>query len=193
MSSLLRLFVYGTLKRGGSNHRRFCEGAVSVVPAWTWGRLHILANRYPILVVPSSRVLRRGTARYADDVECLAPPPSWVDEAVGWRRVQGEIVSFVGSEGALRLPRFDALEDYEPVGASPVDDGPASGLREARLGYERVLIAVRAAPAGGAGTAFETPGSAVLTWTYVCPPALEAQCPVFEDDAWDEESWRRQR
>jgi gamma-glutamylcyclotransferase (GGCT)/AIG2-like uncharacterized protein YtfP len=33
----LRLFVYGTLKRGFWNHARFCSQAVSIEPATTCG------------------------------------------------------------------------------------------------------------------------------------------------------------
>lgn len=38
----LRLFVYGTLKRGYWNHQRFCAQARSIEPAVVWGRLYHL-------------------------------------------------------------------------------------------------------------------------------------------------------
>lgn len=38
----LRLFVYGTLKKGFWNHDRFCTRAISIDPATTWGRLYRL-------------------------------------------------------------------------------------------------------------------------------------------------------
>ena len=33
--TILRLFVYGTLKRGYWNHQRFCAQARSIEPAWS--------------------------------------------------------------------------------------------------------------------------------------------------------------
>lgn len=187
MSAPLRLFVYGTLKQGGSNHARFCQGAQRVDPAWTWGRLHVLADRYPILSVPGPHVRARGTGRYADDVARLDGPASFDGEVAGWRRVRGELLIFEGQEAATRLPRFDALEDYEPDGAASVDEGPAHGLREARLGYERVMIAVCVAATNDPTHA----GDPLLAWTYVCPERLLAHCPPYDSDVWDEATWGR--
>lgn len=186
--SALHLFVYGTLKRGGSNHARFCEGVARVVPASIWGRLHVLADTYPILVVPSSAVLAHGSACYADDVARLAEAGA---EAVapramgeGWRRVRGELLTFEGAQAAARLPRFDALEDYEPAGALSSGDAPARGLRESRLGYERVMVTVQP----------DAPDLPLLrAWTYVCPQPLQARCPPLDADVWDEATWRKMR
>jgi len=38
----LRLFVYGTLKKGYWNHDRFYTRAISIEAATTWGRLYQL-------------------------------------------------------------------------------------------------------------------------------------------------------
>lgn len=35
--TILRLFVYGALKRGYWNHQRFCAQARSIEPAVVWG------------------------------------------------------------------------------------------------------------------------------------------------------------
>jgi gamma-glutamylcyclotransferase (GGCT)/AIG2-like uncharacterized protein YtfP len=43
--TILRLFVYGTLKRGYWNHQRFCAQARSIEPAVVWGRLYHLHAR----------------------------------------------------------------------------------------------------------------------------------------------------
>ena len=43
----IRLFVYGTLKRGQANHPRFCANATDIVPAVTWGRLYASGPRVP--------------------------------------------------------------------------------------------------------------------------------------------------
>jgi len=57
----LRLFVYGTLKRGFWNHDRFCSQAVSIEPATTWGRLYHLPAGFPALEVPETCILAHGT------------------------------------------------------------------------------------------------------------------------------------
>jgi len=59
---LLRLFVYGTLKRGYWNHQRFCAQARSIEPAVVWGRLYHLHAGFPALEVPEGLILARGTA-----------------------------------------------------------------------------------------------------------------------------------
>lgn len=58
----LRLFVYGTLQRGGRYHDRFCRGALAVERATARGRVERLPAGYPALVVPRSSILARGTA-----------------------------------------------------------------------------------------------------------------------------------
>ncbi len=40
----LRLFVYGTLKRGFWNYDRFCSQAVNIEPATTWSRRQGIAS-----------------------------------------------------------------------------------------------------------------------------------------------------
>jgi hypothetical protein len=62
LNALLRLFVYGTLKRGGRYHQRFCTGARTIERASTCGRLRTLPAGYPMLDVPRSSILADGTA-----------------------------------------------------------------------------------------------------------------------------------
>ena len=50
--TILRLFVYGTLKRGYWNHQRFCAQARKIEPAVVWGRLYRLNAGFPALEVP---------------------------------------------------------------------------------------------------------------------------------------------
>ena len=38
--TILRLFVYGTLKRGYWNHQRFCALALSIEPTCDWDLIH---------------------------------------------------------------------------------------------------------------------------------------------------------
>jgi len=44
-----RIFVYGTLLSGMSNHKRFCGDALTVVPAVTTGRLYHLPYGFPAM------------------------------------------------------------------------------------------------------------------------------------------------
>ena len=60
--SHLRLFVYGTLKKGFWNFDRFCTRAISIEPATIWGRLYQLPAGFPALEVPESSILATGTA-----------------------------------------------------------------------------------------------------------------------------------
>lgn len=60
--TILRLFVYGTLKQGYWNHQRFCAQARSIEPAVVWGRLYHLHAGFPALEVPEGLILARGTA-----------------------------------------------------------------------------------------------------------------------------------
>ena len=71
-TGLLRLFVYGTLKRGCWNHERFCRGVLSVEEAVVRGRLYELPSGIPVLEVPEADVLAHGTANpLADVATCL--------------------------------------------------------------------------------------------------------------------------
>lgn len=60
--AILRLFVYGTLKRGYWNHQRFCAQARSIEPAVVWGRLYHLHAGFPALEVPEGLILARAAS-----------------------------------------------------------------------------------------------------------------------------------
>ena len=65
---IFRLFVYGTLKRGYSNHDLFCNNALNAEEATTFGDLYDLPFGFPAMVVPSKSILAVGTTDYAHDV-----------------------------------------------------------------------------------------------------------------------------
>lgn len=46
----LPVLVYGTLRRGMTNHDRFCFDVLDVIPAWTTGRLYALPYGFPAMV-----------------------------------------------------------------------------------------------------------------------------------------------
>jgi len=146
---LLRFFVYGSLKRGFNNHHRYCRGVRSVEVTNTAGKLYRLPTGYPVLVLPESRLLARGSGDPLVDLEAaqrierkavqtgtaLTSPPPW-----GKNRVRGELLTFADPIGRLRA--IDALEEFRPGHKSR---------------YERVLIEVYS-PCHQAD---------VLAWTYV--------------------------
>jgi len=109
----LRLFVYGTLKRGYRN-QHFCTRACDVQPAAVWGRLYHFEAGYPGLELAEQLILGRGSAdpladtRRQHEVREL----SFVEPAGDWDLIQGELVSF--SDPLRDLPPIDQLERFRP-------------------------------------------------------------------------------
>lgn len=60
--NIIKLFVYGTLKRGFRNHDRYCRSAIDIRPATIWGRLYHLPAGYPALEIPEEHILAYGSA-----------------------------------------------------------------------------------------------------------------------------------
>lgn len=136
-TGILRLFVYGTLKRGFWNHDRFCRGVLDVQEAMVCGRLYEMFSGIPVLKVPDRDILASGTTDPLADVAtqarlsnrmalCLEPTPE--SATVGdWGPVSGELLTFDDPEA--RLPAIDRLEGFHPGGSSL---------------YKRVLVPVQA-------------------------------------------------
>lgn len=110
----LRLFVYGTLKRGCWNHDRFCANAVGIESAVVWGRLYHLPAGFPALEAPEELILATGTvdpladARRQREIDALS-----FDRPTGdWDLVHGELVTF--SDPLRDLPPIDRLEGFRP-------------------------------------------------------------------------------
>jgi len=132
-TGILRLFVYGTLKRGYWNHDRFCRGVLDVQEAVVRGRLYEMPSGIPVLEVPETDILAHGTADPLADVATqarlaghlasyLEPMPESAT-AGDWRPVYGELLTF--DDPSTRLPAIDRLEGFHPGG---------SGM------YQRVLV-----------------------------------------------------
>ena len=123
---LLRLFVYGTLKRGFWNHDRFCRGVLNIREAVVRGRLYEMHSGIPGLQVPDGDVLAHGTSDVSADVATQArlseqvvssPEPALQSATAGdWGCVYGEILTFNDPES--RLPAIDRLEGFRPGGSS---------------------------------------------------------------------------
>ena len=120
------MFFYGTLKRGQSNHDRFCRDVVRIEPATTLGQLYELPFGLPRLRVDAASVRALGTRDYLADAEKQSESAPPLSSGPGWDLVHGELFTFEDPE--KRLIAFDALEGYTP-GENSL--------------YERVLIPVQ--------------------------------------------------
>lgn len=158
----LSLFVYGTLKRGHSNHARYAGGYCAASPATLRGRLYLLPVGYPILVVPPESILAHGTDSPEVDARTQADWHTHVGEplpaaltADGWPSVHGEIFTY--EDPAAHLPQMDVLEDFHPG-------------RESL--YLRVLV--------------RTIEPQRTVWVYVAPPGAVFPAGTRPIDAWPE-------
>ena len=121
----LRLFVYGTLKRGQRNYGRYCEGALEIRDAQVRGRLYE-GPGFPLLEVPDEDILAIGTTMpYADLAtqvrisvlqQLVSRPSKEIDTSEDWDIVYGELLTF--DDPSVRLVDLDYLEGYSPGGIS---------------------------------------------------------------------------
>src|SRR4029453_14469484 len=92
---MLKCFFYGTLKRGGRNHERYCGGALRVEDAWVRGDLYNLPRfGYPALVVPEESIFAFGTGDFVGDAEKQERLSRGSLALVGDPRVFGEVYFF---------------------------------------------------------------------------------------------------
>ena len=128
-NGMLRLFVYGTLKRGFWNHDRFCRGVLTVEDGVVSGRLFETPSGIPVLEVPEEDILAVGTTNPLADVATQArvtarkcgpePTPDRLPKkgtGAPWGPVYGELLTFDDPEN--RLPAIDRLEGFHPGGPS---------------------------------------------------------------------------
>jgi gamma-glutamylcyclotransferase (GGCT)/AIG2-like uncharacterized protein YtfP len=127
---ILRLFVYGTLKRGYQNHKQFCSRIISVEEAAVWGRLYHLSVGFPAIEVPELLILEHGTddpladvIKQQDTIELQFERPEG-----DWDLIRGELLSF--DRPMEDLPPIDRLEGFRPLKRSI---------------YRRVLVPVKKA------------------------------------------------
>ena len=140
--TILRLFVYGTLKRGYWNHQRFCAQARSIEPAVVWGKLYHLNAGFPALEVPEGLILSRGTADPLADArrQQEIDTPRFGRPTGDWDLIHGELVTFTDPQ--RDLPPIDRLEGFRPGGHSM---------------YQRVMVAVLCGR------------TSITAWTYRMP------------------------
>lgn len=147
MPEIVDPFVYGTLKRGFSNHRAFCARALKIREAAIAGYLYELPVGYPAVRIPQERILleagpdpTRDASRqrhHEASLHCERP-----DE--GWGSVQGEWIRLPGP--ARTLPLIDALEGVR---------------RDGRGEYRRALVPARTQ---------EGPRALWVYWMLQLPP-----------------------
>lgn len=134
---VMRIFVYGTLKREGRYHDEYCRGYLTMEEASLEGRLYVRASGIPLLEIPENAVLAWGSvdplvdavlqSRWEAELPLSANPPSEAScSTPGWIIVHGEIFTF--DDPPYRLPPLDRFEGYRPGSPSV---------------YRRVLAPVR--------------------------------------------------
>jgi gamma-glutamylcyclotransferase (GGCT)/AIG2-like uncharacterized protein YtfP len=167
-SGMLRLFVYGTLKRGFWNHDRFCRGVLAVEDALVRGRLFETSSGIPVLQVPEEDILAVGTTDPLADVATQArvvarmsdpePTPDRLPKkgtGAPWGPVYGELLTFDDPEN--RLPAIDRLEGFHP-------GGPCL--------YRRVLVSAQAN------------GTELPVWLYVVEVTSNRRFKPLPSDKW---------
>lgn len=145
-TNMLKLFVYGTLKRGHRNHHALCRGFLEVREATISGRLYE-GPGYPILEVPKDEILAQGTTDPLADTATQARLSHLAQaelqqlpegaKAETWDTVHGELFAF--DDPQTRLSSIDRLEGFHPGGRSL---------------YRRVLVPAR------------VEGARNLAWVY---------------------------
>jgi gamma-glutamylcyclotransferase (GGCT)/AIG2-like uncharacterized protein YtfP len=168
LESPLRIFVYGSLKRGYRNHEAYCAGYESCCTATVVGKLYRQADGYPMLVVPQQTIVLPATSELRIDAERLARYESTITPAsvrtleslavhnleLGWQNIRGEIYQWPADPAANGeiLGRLDRLEDFHP--ATDLVGTGSSSL------YHRVVVLAHCA------TGVE------LVWTYIAPQGV---------------------
>ncbi len=172
--SAIRLFVYGTLKRGFSNFQRFCPEVSEVVPAAVWGALYHLPVGYPMLAVPPEGILALGSADPLNDARLQAETqrifswpgdrqkPAFCEETL-CQPILGEILTLADPVG--QLPQLDELEDYQP---------PSRNQPQHQGEYHRVLMTT-------------CPPERMVIWVYVAPDGRLPQGAVRIGPSWPSE------
>lgn len=151
---LLRVFVYGSLKRGCENYAAYCADRVAATEAAVVGRLYLQTSGYPMLLVPPHHVLHVGTSDWAADARIdqsqAAAADAWCQAAPDgdWQPIRGDLFTFDDPE--TRLARLDELEEFCPGGVSL---------------YHRVIVPIICQGPGDEGRV-------EAAWTYVAPSGM---------------------
>ena len=118
----VRMFFYGTLKRGGQYHD-LCRGGTLVSGrAEVDGLLYDLPEGYPALLVPPGKVLAVGSDDYLRDARDALVVSQRALPMPDGASVHGEVYEF--GDPVRRLPILDTLEGFDPADPAPHVAGP---------------------------------------------------------------------
>ncbi len=117
MENVFRLFVYGTLKEGGSHHHLLAGNVTPKIEARLVGTLHHDADGIPYIVVPKQTILMAGTRQSASDSKKASAVSVVPVESDTW--VSGELYILLDPQSVV--PLLDLLEDFEPNKESEYD------------------------------------------------------------------------
>ncbi|GEM_PF-1878832 len=156
---LLRVLVYGTLKRGMWNHERFCAGALSIEEAVVCGRLYEMDCGLPVLKVPEADILAHGTADPCADVTVQARFEAEMAQTPRPARQRPHTARL----GACSRGTHDVRR---PRGTSSAP-GPVGGLPPGRIGP------LQSRPVADPGRLFRSSGVALRGKPY-SPARLQA-------------------
>lgn len=158
--SNIRLFVYGTLKRGYWNHNRYCSDATAIEPAAVQGRLYELPSGIPVLEVPDESIIAVGSTDIRTDAltQSAGELDGWTHAECGgsWRWIEGEVITF--PDPRRTIPPIDRLEGFDPSGVSI---------------YRRVLVLASLAD-----------GRHTPVWCYVSSESLTGVLTPMQQTCW---------
>lgn len=117
MENVFRLFVYGTLKEGGTHHHLLAGNTTPKQEARVAGTLHHSEDGTPYIVVPKHTILMAGTRQSALDSKKASALTVTPTESETW--VSGELYTILDPQ--TLVPLLDLLEDFEPNKESEYD------------------------------------------------------------------------
>ncbi|MDZ7816305.1 MAG: gamma-glutamylcyclotransferase family protein [Planctomycetota bacterium] len=119
MEDNLRVFVYGSLKRGFSNWEQFCAGYEAVRPAEVRGKLFQFPTAgFPIADIPEEDILLEGTRNPWHDMEKQIELQHKLNHGeLSFEMTSSECCSISGDlyefrDPETRLPELDWLEGF---------------------------------------------------------------------------------
>ncbi|MDR2142490.1 MAG: gamma-glutamylcyclotransferase [Deltaproteobacteria bacterium] len=116
----VKIFVYGTLKRGFPNHELYIPPNSLLEPAWLFGWLFDTGYNFPTLVIAEENIRAQGSQSLRADLTFdPGPPPLEPPEPtqpVELTKVRGEVITL--AEPGETLRRLDQLEGFNPAGRS---------------------------------------------------------------------------
>lgn len=114
ISLMVRVFVYGTLKKGYEFHDDYCIHAKRITPSQTWARLYDLPVGYPAIELSNALILCHGTLDYSQELKTQDTYSSLSFERPSgdWDLIKGELMEF--PDITRDLGTLDKMEGYRP-------------------------------------------------------------------------------